>query len=303
MKKVFLAVLAIATIALVGCKKNNDPVTPVVPGGGGGDDDPQEEVIPEVDAPAEGYVTFVINIPEGTECHGVAFKGTLDGAAWTGANEYLSLDGPAGVESCIKFEKIEGNWYKATYKLGAEAWGESDTHPATYMAGKLCLIYTDDNNWQGQAENWTVNDEYTTADNGQSDDGNIEVYGSGLVYVNVGGWQKSECIVEELVARHVVLIVPTLECSFEQPTIVGSFNDWDPIAIPMTAIEEGVKYEATVEAYASDKFKFATITGWDNQIQVLVDDVWNDNSDILFGSETEFTIDYSAGKFKLCEEN
>lgn len=296
--------MAIATIALVGCKKNNDPVTPVIPGGGGGEDDPQEEVIPEVDAPAAGYVTFVIEIPKGTECNGVAFKGTTDNSAWTSANEYLDAEGkPASAANCVKFEKIDGNWYKATYKLGAEAWGESDTHPATYLAGKLCLIYTDDSSWEGQAVDWSYVEDYCTADCGIAGDGNVEVYATGLVYVKVGGWNKSECVVEELVARHVVLIVPTLECSFEQPTIVGSFNGWDPTAIPMTAIEEGVKYEATVEAYASDKFKFATITGWDNQIQVLVDDVWNDNGDIAFGNDTEFTIDYSAGKFKLCEEN
>jgi len=313
MKKVFLAVLAIATIALVGCKKNNDPVTPVVPGGGGGEDDPQEEVeIPEVVAPAEGYVTLVINIPEGTECNGVAFKGTLDGSIWTGANEYLGEEGPAGVASCIKFEKIADTktWYKATYKLGTEPWGNN----GALMAGKLCLIYTDDSSWEGQAVNWSVNDEYTTADNGQSNDGNIEVYGTGLIYVNVGGWQKSECLVPE--AYNITVIAPAF-CDEEFAIeLVGSFEGWGVAPVALEKVE-GTTFKATIMANANAEWKVRGQGGWDKEIQVYRTeddpattdfdeaDTWGGCKNNVLGADKNVTVDYSNAelyRWNVCAE-
>ena len=108
MKKFFLAFMAVATIAMVGCKKNNDPVPTPTPTPTPGQDTGVVVDIPEIDAPEAGYVTFVISIPKGTECNGIAFKGTVDGAAWTGANQYLGEEGPADVDNCIVFEEIEG---------------------------------------------------------------------------------------------------------------------------------------------------------------------------------------------------
>ena len=300
--------MAIATIALVGCKKNNDPV-PVPTPTPDTTDVPVEEDIPEVEAPAEGYVTFVIQIPVGTECNGIAFKGTVDGSAWTGANQYLGLEGPASAESCIKFEKIEGNWYKATYKLGTEPWGNN----GTLMAGKLCLIYTDDGNWEGQAVNWSVNDEYTTADNGQSNDGNIEVYGSGLLYVNVGGWQKSECLVPE--AYNITVIVPAF-CEEEFAIeLVGSFEGWGATPVALEKVE-GTTFKATIMANANAEWKVRGQGGWDKEIQVYrteddpatpdVDetDSWGGCKNNVLTDEKNVTVDYSDPakyRWNVCE--
>jgi len=306
MKKLFFAVMAIATMAFVGCNKGgNDPIIPPTPGGDT-TDVPVEEDIPEVVAPAAGYVTIVINIPANSECNGIAFKGTLDGAAWTGANEYLGENGPATVAECIKFEAIANfaNWYKATYKLGAEAWGESQTHPATYMAGKLCLIYTDDKNWEGQAVNWSVNDEYTTADNGQSGDGNIEVYGGGLIYVKVGGWQKSECLAPE--AYDITVIVPAF-CDEEFPIeLVGSFEGWGSTPVALTKVE-GTTFKATIMANANAEWKVRGQGGWDKEIQVLVPAdpdndtpaTWKGVDNNVLGNDKNVTVDYSdAEKYR-----
>lgn len=310
MNKMMFAAMAFAAVAMVGCgKKNNDPITPTptpTPG-----DDPQEEVeIPEVDAPAAGFVTFVINIPEGTECNGIAFKGTLDGTNWTGANQYLGENGPADKASCIKFEAIADTktWYKATYKLAAEAWGD-----ATLMAGKLCLIYTDDGNWEGQAVNWSVNDEYTTADNGQSSDGNIEVYGTGLIYVNVGGWQKSECLVPE--DYKITVIVPAF-CDGEfDIELVGSFEGWGAAPVALTKVE-GTKYTATIKANANAEWKVRGVGGWDKEIQVWrteddpatteedETDTWGGCKNNVLGNDKDVTVDYSdAEKYRwnVCE--
>lgn len=303
--------MAIATIALVGCKKDNGPVNPTptpTP-----DPDPQEEVeIPEVEAPAEGYVTFVINIPEGTECNGVAFKGTLDGGAWTGANQYLGLEGPASAESCIKFEKIADtkSWFKATYKLGTEPWGDN----GTLMAGKLCLIYTDDGSWEGQAVNWSINDEYTTADNGKSNDGNIEVYGTGLLYVNVGGWQKSECLVPE--AYNITVIVPAF-CDEEFAIeLVGSFEGWGAAPVALEKVE-GTTFKATIMANANAEWKVRGQGGWDKEIQIYraeddpatadfdEADTWGGVPNNVLGADKNVTVDYSNAelyRWNVCAE-
>ncbi len=304
--KLMFAALTLGALAFVACdkKEGNNPIVPT-PQPGDSTVVPVEEEIPEVDAPAAGYVTFVISIPEGSECNGVAFKGTLDGSNWVSANQYLDENGPASAAECIKFEAIDGSkkWFKATYKLGAEPWGED----AIAMAGKICLIYTDDGSWEGQAKEWEFIEDYSTADHSTSSDGNIQVHTSGLVYVKVAKWNKSECAEVVLKDRHVVLVVPTNDCGSEVPSIVGSFNSWNATEIAMTPVagKEG-QYEATVKADASDEFKFAgSVSGWENEIRVFIpeEDTWADkNPNIAFGDEVEFLIDYSTGKWKACAE-
>ena len=59
MKKLFMAFLAVATIAMVGCKDDKkDPTPTPTPGGGG--DDPSELEIPDIAAPGAGKTTIAI---------------------------------------------------------------------------------------------------------------------------------------------------------------------------------------------------------------------------------------------------
>ena len=289
--------MAIATIALVGCKKNNDPV-PVPTPTPDTTDVPVEEDIPEVDAPESGLLTIVISIPAGSQCNGIALKGTVDGSAWTGANQYLGLEGPASAESCIKFEKIEGNWYKATYKLGTEAFDETPT----YLKGKICLIYTDDNDWQGQAKTYEVIEDYTTVDYDYSGDLAIYSEAGGLLYVRISKWNKSECAEEHLLPRKVTFKAP--DCGFETPAIVGSFGDGWTAFTPMTQVE-GNTYEITVEAVESDEFKIVGAEShWDNEVYWYdaEKDEYVKMENIAFGNETEVVVDYSNGKWHACAE-
>lgn len=306
--KMMVAAVAFAALAMVACKNNPDDGPIVVPCDTCNvDPQPIEEEIPEVAAPADGYVTFVISIPENSECNGIAFKGTRNGswADCSGENTYIGEDAEnVGPDACIKFEKIADtkNWFKATYKLGAEAWGED----AVRLAGKICLIYANDGSWEGQAKEWEFNEEYSTADYSTSGDGNIQVHSSGLVYVAIAKWNKSECAEVVMKERHVVLTVPTNDCGFEVPSIVGSFNSWNATEIAMTPVagQEG-KYEATVNADAADEFKFAgSVSGWDNEPWAYNadEDKYAGLANITFGEETEFEIDLSTGKWKACPE-
>ena len=293
MKKLFAVMMAAATIAMVGCKKNggDDPV-PVTPTDSS-KVNPQPVVdIPEIDAPEDGYVAIVINIPAGSECNGIAFKGTLDGSAWTGANQYLDEEGPASVDDYIKFEAIEDfdNWYMAVYKLGAEAWGDG-----TLMAGKICLIYTDDGSWEGQFVNWTVNEEYTTADNGKSGDGNLEIYGGGLVYITIGGWQGSECATPQ--DYNITVIVPEFCDEPFDIELIGSFCGWaDDKTVALVAGENNT-YIATITATENAEWKVRGVGGWDKEIQMYdaesVDESWKGVPNNVLGKDLNVTVDYS----------
>lgn len=303
MNKMMFAALAFAAVAMVGCgKKNNDPITPTptpTPG-----DDPQEEVeIPEVDAPGAGKVTIVLQIPEGSECNGIALKGTLDGANWSGANQYVSATtGQAAVADAIKFEAIDGSkvWFKATYNLGTEAWGDnSDVN----LAGKVCLIYTDDGNWQGQAEDNELIADYTTVD--CSYDGDLLIHGTtgGLCYIKVGNWQNSECVTKVYKDYNVTVKVPT--CADVTPEVIGDFDEWSGTALT----KDGDVWKATIRAAEGDKIKVreAGKGNWDNQIQEhdAENDSWSDCGDMKLGADAKFDIDFSdAEKYRwtICAE-
>ena len=96
-----MALMAVATIAMIGCKKDEPAKPTPTPGGGG--DDPVEEM-PDVAAPAAGKTTVVLRLPQGTP--GIVYAvGTVNG--WK-EKDYASCP----------FEKIEGydnRWVKETF--------------------------------------------------------------------------------------------------------------------------------------------------------------------------------------------
>ena len=250
--------------------------------------DSQEDSIPEVAAPADGYVTIVIEIPEDSECNGIAFKGTLDGTNWSAPNTYVSeTRSDASVAQCIKFSMIDNTqtWYKATYKLGTIG-----------LTGKVCLIYSNDDRWQGQAHDYSIIDAKTTANVSIDNDRNIVITNTGVVYVKIQSWADSEC--EDLTSRTVVLIAPPYICGGDAPTIAGEFNGWNPTTFPMTQIvNEYNMFCAKMAAKNIQYYKFAgLVNGWNNQIQIYDQEhsTWNDNPDLRFGNQAVIVVDYSA---------
>ena len=189
LKYFFVAALTVAAVC-VSCEKKNENKPVVAP------DDPDDEiVVPEVDEPAEGVIKFVVKIPTGSECKGVAIKGTYDGSAWSGADTYLGAEqnAAASADECIKFTKLDGDWYTAEYAVSKEGYASGDA--TLYMAGKICLIYSGDGNWEGQASSWDYVDG-GSAVTSKSGDGNIQLESNtGIVYIEVKEWQKSECVV------------------------------------------------------------------------------------------------------------
>lgn len=252
---------------------------------------------PDLDAPADGKLLVVIEIPEGSECNGIALKGTFDGAEWSGADTYLGENGAATpvTGNIYKFEAIKdyANWYKVEIPM-TEA-----------LEFKVCLIYANDGSWEGQATDVALHScNYSSVDP-TIDGGQCKEFGasSGLLYLSIGGWNKSECVEEVEKERTITFVAP--ECGFEIPAVVGSFSasNWENF-IPMTQVD-GYTYTAKISAYDSDAFKIAgSESGWDNEVSKYNEDAdaYEGMADIKFGTETSFTLDYSNGKWTLCEE-
>lgn len=256
---------------------------------------------PDLDKPAAGMVRFAIQIPAGSECNGIAFKGTFDGTAWSGENTYCdgAQNAQADPTSCVKFSAIEGydNWYTADYQLGSTPWGDNSD---IYMAGKICLIYTGDGSWQGQFIDWAYDESYTTAAVSKSDDGNIQVNGEGLVYVTIGGWQMSECAAAE--KYNVTVKTPT--CGTYPLEIIGGFDNWTGTA--MTANEDSTIWTVTIEAQANAEYKFRQVGTWDNEIQEYNEEeaAWKGLANQKLADQHDIEFDFTdAAKYKwtLCE--
>ncbi|MBR1564199.1 MAG: hypothetical protein IJ650_02510 [Paludibacteraceae bacterium] len=198
--KLMVAALAMGALVFASCNSKPTPeiIIPEV--------NPSD--VPKVDKPAEGYVTIVLNIPEGSECNGIYMKGCINGNDWSGENTYIGLeDAQADAANAVKFEAIDGSktWFKATFKLGEGG-----------LQGKICLKYEGDGSWQGQATGVTVDEENTTVTLTEiSGEGQFVIAAdapAGVLYLGIGGWNKSEC--ETVVARaaeFTVTIIPETE--------------------------------------------------------------------------------------------
>ena len=185
MKKLFLAIMAVAAIAMVGCKdkteatnneeqKKEDPTKPTDP----------TDVIPD------GYVQILIQVPDGEECHGIYMKGSLDGSQWSGENTYIGLDAAdATAENAIKFVRIadKSDFFKANFKLGSDG-----------LQGAVCQAYPNDGSWQGKSRKVKLIEDKTTLEGAKD----LELpqfhipagTKPGVLALKIGGWENSECV-------------------------------------------------------------------------------------------------------------
>lgn len=183
MKKLFFAFMAVATIALIGCKKD-EPASPTPSGGGeGGGGETPTETIPE------GYVKILIQVPDGEECHGIYLKGNVNGE-WSGENTYVGeTTGAATVENAIKFERIaEGSeFFAALFKLGSDG-----------LEGAVCQKYPNDGSWQGKSRMVKLIADKTTLEGAAAltlPQFKIPAGTKpGVLALKIGGWENSECV-------------------------------------------------------------------------------------------------------------
>ena len=172
--------MAVATLALVGCKKTDEPVGP-----GPGPVDPQPAEAPDV-APTAGAITVVLNIPDGI-CKDVYMEGAYEG---------YSID-PA---VATKFAEIAGfaDWYQAVIPV-ADA-----VEDVTAYMGNCKVLLSDEagaipGDWSSQwnSDKVTITEESPAQlvdDMGQKAMNFAAEAVGGVVYITIGGWQSKPCV-------------------------------------------------------------------------------------------------------------
>ena len=186
MKKLFMAIMAVAAIALVGCKEKNTPTSE-------GENNQKQDntpVTPAGDEVPEGYVRILIQVPDGEECHGIYFKGSLNGSEWSGEETYVGLESAAEpVATAIRFQRIEekSDFFQADFKLGTDG-----------LQGAVCQAYPKDGSWQGKSAKVTLIEDKTTLEGAK--DLTLPQFHiaagakPGILALKIGGWENSECV-------------------------------------------------------------------------------------------------------------
>lgn len=285
-----------AITATVGSAKATVDVTVggATPGGGA----------PDLDAPENGKLKVVIEIPAGSECHGIALKGTFDGSAWSGENTYLGEEGAA--------TPVDGAIYKFAAVPDYANWFVVELPASEAMEFKVCLIYAGDGSWQGQAEGVALHSCNFSNIEPTIDGGQVKNIGAngGLLYLSMTNWQNSECETKVEHDYNVTVKVPT--CADSTPEIIGDFDSWAGTALT----KDGDVWKATIHAWEGCKIKVreAGNTDWTNQIQYWdpgdpendVPGEWKDCGDERLGSDLNFEFDFSdPAKYKwtVCQTN
>ncbi len=290
----FLAIaLFVAAISFAACDKKEGKDNPNPPKPNDSTENPFVEAqFPELQVPA-GKTAIVIAIPEGTECNGIYLKGNIggDGFDWSGANTYVgetAANVPA--EEAIRFQAVP-DWKNLFVAYFATAENS--------LEGKVCLRFTDDGSWEGQAIDVVFDDENTTVAYEDKGGGQFAIAAGnvGILSLKIGGWNKSECVAEVRHDYNVTFNLPDFCQQFDVEAI-GDFDGWSGTAVQLN----GQVATVTVNAAEGDKIKIRQVGSWDNQVQLLneEDGTWNDAPDNILGAETNVTIDYSAGRWTVC---
>jgi len=253
MKKLFMAIMAVAAISLVGCKDKNTPS-----GGneGGGEQKKDSTVTPTGDDVPEGYVRILIQVPDGEECHGIYFKGSLNGSDWSDANSYVGLENAKEpVETAIRFKRIadKSDFFQADFKLGTAG-----------LQGAVCQQYQDDGNWQGKSKDVTLIADKTTlegADKLELPQFNIAAgTKAGVLALKIGGWEKSECIKANEAGQAIFTMHTTK--ALPEGTQVGitgeglnELANWDH-ENPVVMQKQGDNYVAIANVKANCVYKY-----------------------------------------------
>ncbi|MBQ9339826.1 MAG: hypothetical protein IJS13_05780 [Paludibacteraceae bacterium] len=307
--KFMIAALFMGALSFVACNKDNNPKDPdegkqpadttVVPV------EPSGDELPDLDKPAAGILRIVLEIPEGTECNGIALKGTFgepndagDGTIWSGENTYLGKAGAATpVDGEIyRFAAYEGS--KKYYTLDLPV-GENPTA----LEFKVCLIFANDGSWQGQANkavihecNWSS--VAPAVDGGQFKFAEANPSGQ-LLYINTGKWLTSECAAP--VDYKLTVYTPAF-CGEEfDIEVVGSFEGWGSNPVALVKAEDG-KYTATIPANEGAEVKVRGVGGWDKEIQFYnaETDEWGGVANAVLPAEDQLdvTLDFRGDNFR-----
>lgn len=295
--KLMFAALALGALAMVSCKKKDEPVDPITP------PTPQPSVeLPDVQ-PTEGAVTIVVKF-DVAPCpdYDIRFVGSHAENAWD-------------LASAPAMEAIGDGWYKYVAKPNEEGT----------IAGRPIQGTDEDIEW---SYDWSHNPEEiidlkgvedgmkATNEYGETNLNFTEanVADAVVVFFECQKWNKKPCA--EAAEYNVTVIVPDF-CEEFAIELVGSFEGWGTTPVALTKVE-GNKFNAKFTAFEGDAWKVRGEGGWDKEIQVYRTeddpattdfdeaDTWGGVPNNVLTDEKNVTVDYSDPakyRWNVCAED
>ena len=263
----------------------------------------EEEFIPEVSTvptaedlaeyEQDGYFVACINF-QGEVCNDIVFAGSYNGWA-------------TDPEDMVHFTPLEDfdGWYVAVIPvtINEEGVEANDGKPAQLANdGSFSWDYQ-----TGDVNSWELISGSVDIIEGYSGESDLRYWSSAEPVILKSLYFKNHNSPCHVVSHEYTVNLIAPSCGGYEPAIIGSFNGWSEGVAMWLQSDGSYSYIFTDNEGGSFKFKATTDTDWTNQIQLpyVSDDgsiVWVDNSDIVLDEQTTITIDYSNGKYTLCED-
>ena len=254
---------------------------------------PEVSTVPTAEDLAEyeqdGYFVACINF-QGEVCNDIVFAGSYNG--W---DTY-----PENMVHFTPLEDFDG-WYVAVIPVTVNEEGveANDGKPAQLANdGSFSWDYQ-----TGDVNSWELISGSVDITAGYSDESDLKYWSSAEPVILKSLYFKNHNSPCHVVSHEYTVNLIAPSCGGYEPAIIGSFNGWSEGVAMWLQSDGSYSYIFTDNEGGSFKFKATTDTDWSNEIQILSDGVWINNPDILLGEEINIHIDYSDGRYTLCDSD
>ena len=240
----------------------------------------------------DGYFVACINF-QGEVCNDIVFVGSYNGWSIT-------------PEEMVHFTPLGGfdGWYVAVVPVVYDEYG------AEANEGKPVQLASDG----------TFSWDYQTGDfySWELISGSVDIMSGYSSESNLTNWSSAEPVIlkslyfknnnspcGDIVTYDYTINLKAPDCGGYEPAIIGDFNNWVE-GVAMAPIGDGW-YQAVVNSMPGRRvnFRASTSADWSNAIQIYDSEygAWLNIADYYLTEETTINLDYSAGKYTLCEND
>ena len=199
---------------------------------------------------------------------------------------------------CAKFQPLVGfdGWYVVAV-----------TDNNTTIEGKPVQLASDGSfSWSyqtGDVDSWTLVSGYVSISAGYSGESNLTNYDTSTPVVLISDYFKNHNSPCGDVQHTYTVNLKAPVCGNFTPAIIGDFNQW-ATGIAMTYDAATGTYSHSFMGNEGESFKFLAYgyDDWSNELLIYQDGFWITNPNITLTDQLTYTLDYSEGKYALCEE-
>ena len=199
---------------------------------------------------------------------------------------------------CAKFQPVVGfdGWYVVAV-----------TDNNTTIEGKPVQLASDGSfSWSyqtGDVDSWTLVSGYVSISAGYSGESNLTNYDTSTPVVLISDYFKNHNSPCGDVQHTYTVNLKAPVCGNFTPAIIGDFNQW-ATGIAMTYDAATGTYSHSFMGNEGESFKFLAYgyDDWSNELLIYQDGFWITNPNITLTDQLTYTIDYSEGKYTLCED-